>query len=408
MKKIRIYLSLLTLSVCSITQAQIEKHTYKQQLQGVQNEWHTLDIPSHILSKTQEDLSDLRIIGVTDENDTVSVPYFIDMLSPSTSIVETPLQIINKVNKNGTYYITLKPLSKRSINRIKLDFDGTNFDYRLKLQGSNDKSEWFTILEKYRVLSIQTGNQNYTYTDLIFSDTQYKYYRISIPKKANKPSISAAKMMQLEKTQENVNEYKLLYAQSIDAKNTTTLMINLSEHLPLSTLELNTSYKTDFIREIRILAVTDSFQTEKGWKESYTDLYSGSFTSFENHVYNLRDIHANKLKVMIYHKENTPFDIDVVKLKGYKRRLTARFDQPAKYALYYGNPASSKPRYDIELFKDKIPKNLTPLALGDPIRLNKYEEPKNEIESKTWLWVVMGITIFTLGLFTLKMMRKVE
>lgn len=407
MKKIKIYLSILTLSACGIAQAQVEKHAYKQQLQGVQNEWHTLDVPPYVLSKAKKDLGDIRIVGITKSNDTVTAPYVLDVLSPNTSVVETPLKIINQVRKDDADYATLQPAVNRPINTIKLDFAGNNFDYSIQLEGSNDKSEWFTIVENYRVLSINTGNQNYRYTDLVFPDAEYTYYRIRIPKKQNEPKLSAAKMLQTEKTAELVNDYDLTYLQSVDTKRTTTLKITLEEDVPLSTLELSTSYPTDFIRSIRIVAVTDSFKTEKGWKESYTQIYNGSFTSFENHVYNLHDVRASKLKVMIYHKENAPFDIDAVKVKGYKRRLTARFDQPAQYALYYGNDEAYSPSYDIALFKDKIPTALKPVTLDEPEQLINTDKPVEQEDSKTWLWVVMGLAIATLGAFTLKMMRKV-
>lgn len=407
MKKIKIYLSILTLSACGIAQAQVEKHTYKQQLQGVQNEWHTLDVPPYVLSKAKTDLGDIRIMGITKTNDTVTAPYVLDVLSPSTTVVETPLKIINQVRKGDADYATLQPAINRPINTIKLDFAGNNFDYRVQLEGSNNNSEWFTIIENYRVLSINTDNQNYRYTDLIFPDAKYSYYRIRIPKKESDPKLAAAKMLQTEETEELVNNYDLTYLQTTDSKNVTTIDIRLGENVPLSTLELGTSYKTDFIRAISIRAVTDSFKTEKGWKESLTSVYDGSFTSFENHVYHLRDVRASRLKVMIYHKENTPFDIDAVKVKGYKRRLTARFDTPAQYALYYGNEQVSMPNYDIALFKDKIPTDLQPVTLDAPEQLNYTDKPAEQEDAKTWLWVVMGLAIVMLGAFTLKMMRKV-
>ena len=407
MKKNRIILSLLALTMSLVTLAQVKGYQYQQELLDVKDEWHTLNIPPNVLSKSKAGLGDIRILGITAANDTLTAPYFVDILSPSSSIVETPLQIINRSRRTSADFITLKANSTRAINVIKLNFGGDNFDYKLKLEGSSDNSQWYTILDSYRVLSIASSSQNYSYTDLTFPSAEYKYYRISIPKEATMPGITNANMLLRADTEEAINSYtSSIQNQTITKKNITELSVTLEEAVPISLLQLSTKYSSDFIRTIRISALVDSFKTEKGWKESYAAIYSGSFTSFETHTYSIRNIKTNKLKIEIINDENSPITIDAVRVMGYKRMLTARFDQPAKYFLYYGNPKANKPRYDIELFKDKIPKNLKAIGLAQPKQLIDTPKKKDEEASKIWLWVAMGIVMVLLGAFTLNMMRK--
>lgn len=134
----------------------------------------------------------------------------------------------------------------------------------------------------------------------------------------------------------------------------------------------------------------------------------GQYTSFENHVYNLDNIRTNKLRVLIYHNENSPISINDVRIKGFKHRITARFEKAATYYLAYGNKNAREPQYDIALFKDKIPKDLVNLKLERTTRtLNQSIAQKDSEPKKIWLLTVMGLVVLILGVFTLRMMRKV-
>jgi hypothetical protein len=409
MTKNRTYFSILSLLAYTTILAQIDGQLYTQKILEVTDQWHTLDIPVSVLSKSTENQSDIRIYGVTADNDTLTAPYFIDVLSPKTEVVETPLQLLNPGRIDITEFVTLKPKSSRIINKIKLGFSGNNFDYRLLLQGSNDTREWYTIVSDYRVLSINSLNQDYRFTDVLFPNSEYKYYRVSIPKLPNNPSITSATMLLTKESDESYTTYELgAISQTVDESNITVLEIPLKNSVPLASLKLFTKNTNDFIRRVKISAVVDSFQTEKGWKVSYADVYSGSYTSFENHVYNLGNIRTNKLRVLIYHNENSPISINDVRIKGFKHRITARFEKAATYYLAYGNKNARKPQYDIALFKDKIPKDLVNLKLERTTRtLNQSIAQKDSEPKKIWLWTVMGFVILILGVFTLRMMRKV-
>ena len=274
MTKNRTYLSILSLLAYTTILAQIDGQLYTQKILEVTDQWHTLDIPVSVLSKSTENQSDIRIYGVTADNDTLTAPYFIDVLSPKTEVVETPLQLLNPGRIDITEFVTLKPKSSRIINKIKLGFSGNNFDYRLLLQGSNDTREWYTIVSDYRVLSINSLNQDYRFTDVLFPNSEYKYYRVSIPKLPNNPSITSATMLLTKESDEPYTTYELgAISQTVDESNITVLEIPLKNSVPVASLKLFTKNTNDFIRRVKISAVVDSFQTEKGWNVSYADVY---------------------------------------------------------------------------------------------------------------------------------------
>ena len=47
---------------------------------------------------------------------------------------------------------------KGSLVQIKLSFKQENFDWKVKLEGSNDNKVWFTVVTDYRILAIKNSN----------------------------------------------------------------------------------------------------------------------------------------------------------------------------------------------------------------------------------------------------------
>ncbi len=116
---------------------------------------------------------------------------------------------------------------------------------------------------------------------------------------------------------------------------------------------------------------------------------------------------CRKIRLVIDNQDNRPLQIDSVNIEGYLHRLIARFDQPATYFLFYGQPKAVKANYDISRFTEKIPTNLLPLELGEE-QLN-IAAPSGSgalFENKVWLWLLMTLIIITLGWFSFSMMRE--
>ncbi len=116
---------------------------------------------------------------------------------------------------------------------------------------------------------------------------------------------------------------------------------------------------------------------------------------------------CKKLRLIIDNNDNRPLQIDSVSIEGYRHRLIARFEKPATYFLFYGQPKAVKANYDISRFTEKIPTTLLPLELGEE-QLNIASPSGNGalFENKIWLWMLMTLIIITLGWFSFSMMRE--
>jgi len=389
--------------------AQMSDYAYTRELKNVSEQWHKITLPDDIYAHLTPNLNDIRIFGITPNGDTIEAPYLRQELTETNSNAPSDFKIINQSQRNDGYYFTFKLPFKTPINEIQLDFKQQNFDWRTTLEGSQNQSEWFTILDDYRILSIKNELTDYQFTKLRFSTAEYRYFRLFIA--TNKqPNLKQASIL-LRKT--TAGKYRNYTAQSVniinDKKTKQTIIdLDLGQSLPVSHLNIDVENDYDYYRPMTIKYLRDSFKTEKGWKYNYGNISSATLNSIEKNELKFSSRTLQKLQIIIHNQDNTPLEIGKISIKGYANELTARFTEPANYYLTYGNRKARKPQYDIARFANKIPESLTELQLGAAQKIDKKEAPKVDplFENKAWLWGIMLLIIGLLGWFSIQMMRK--
>lgn len=384
------------------------EYQYKRELKGVAEQWHKIILPNEVFGKTSQNLSDLRIFGLTESNDTVEAPHLLQVATEKTSSNEVTYTILNESHNDKGYYFTFEIPTKEPINQIKLNFAQENFDWRVKLEGSQNQNEWFTVVENYRILSIKNNQTNFQFTKLTFPSSKYRFFRVLINSK-EKPGLSVASIAQHEITDGTFRKYPV----KIDAKeNKQTKQTEIDVELPLpvrvSHISINVSDTFDYYRPVTMKYLSDSFKTEQGWKYKYSTLTSRTLNSIEKNEFQFTSTTVQKLKIFIDNGDNRPLTIGTIEAKGYIHELVARFTDQATYFLTYGNKSATEPTYDIERFTANIPETLSALELGVELTIEKEKDEVTDplFKNKTWLWGIMAVIILLLGWFSVKMIRK--
>ncbi len=404
---IRYCLSVFFISLCINTQAQIKGYSYKRELQGVKDTWHSISIPIDMFNKISPNLSDIRIIGITNKNDTIEAPYIIALSEEKLTKKEIAFNQINESKNEQGYYFTFEVPTQATINQIELELSQQNFDWRVMLEGSQNQQQWFSIIDNYRILSIDNDQTHFQFTKLIVPDSKYRFYRLCI-KSNTKPYLSSAKISLDERVDGNLVSYKVKYFKTETIKKVTTIEIGLQSVVPVCFVDIKIKDGFDYYRPIRIEYLADSVNTEKGLKYSYYSVESGTVNSFEKNEFRFASTFAKQFRITIDNLDNKPLTIDSVSVKGYKYELKARFTESAKYFIVYGNKNAYAPSYDIALFTDKIPATLSALNLGDEQYIGQEEKQKGNplFQNKIWLWGIMLVIIALLGWFSLKMIKN--
>ena len=391
--------------------AQMDTYTYTCPLNERTEEWHKIILPNSIFSKLMDNYSDLRIYGVTAGKDTIEAPYILRQAKDKILNKEVLLKRINKTsNKNG-YFFTFETPITETINQMELEFVKENFDWRLKLEGSQDQLEWFTVVDDYRILSIENDQTSYQFTTVNFPDVKYRYLGLNI-KADSQPGIAKVRILQHLEEQGTSREFDLSTRTINDDKKSkqTTIDLELPNAVPIDEISIRVIQDHDFYRPLRIQYFSDSIHTDKGWRYNYKTLTKGTLSSLSKNAFKFPSKRVDKLRLIVDNHDNQPLDYDDITVKGHVVELIARFSKAAEYGLYYGNKKARRPSYDLGRFETSIPKEVKVLALGQErvINLEQIETVQPLFENKNWLFAIMALVVVCLGWASIRMIRKVE
>jgi len=406
--KSKIFTCFLLLSF-GLSFGQMNQYNYKREIHGVKDSWHTLTLPNDIFSKVSPDLSDIRVFGISEKKDTIEASYLLQLKSDKRDKTIVDFKIINRSQNENGYYFTLEVPNQEPINQLQLDFKQFNFDWKVTLEGSNNQTEWFTIVDDYRLLSIKNAEVFFEYTNITFQDSKFRYFRILI-KSNEKPELKLVKASYktLEKGELNGCEIKTMTIEEKKQEKVTDLDIELLKQVPISYLKINVKADYDYYRPVIIKYVSDSVKAQNGYIYNYRTLGNGTLNSIENNEFTFENTIVKKLKISINNQDNQPLKINDVTVKGYAYDLIIRFTEPAKYYLTYGNFKAHKPNYDIEKIMTKTPDSITKLSLGEEQIIHKKNDSGTLplFQNKIWLWCIIILLIVFLGWFALKMIKS--
>lgn len=409
--KIKIIPIGLLLVLYSSAYAQDKQFNYKRELKGVHDLWHNINLPDEIYKKVKPDLSDIRIIGITNNNDTIEAPYILEVAAKKTLAKNVAFTLINQSKKGSEYFYTFEIMDTLPVNEITLEFKQANFDWRLYLEGSHDQHEWFSILDNYRILSIKNALTNFKFTTVSLPSAKYKYYRLHFSSD-QQPELAAAAIALNTAYEGKYKNYTITAFNVTEERpaKMTKINIELRTQVPVSSLQLFVKDTFDYYRPVTVTYLTDSFKTENGWKHIYSPLEESMLNSIDRNALKFNSTILQKLHIEIDNQDNAPLHFGPAIVQGYVHTLTTRFAEKGRYYLLYGNTQASKPRYDIERFRDKIPAAVTTLTLGkeQSIKAANAAGVQPLFQNKLWLWLILAIIIVMLGWFTLSMMKKKE
>ena len=406
---IRISCCLLLIAVYSSSFGQMDDYNYKRELKGVDEQWHKIILPNEIFGKSSQNLTDIRIFGLTENNDTIEAPYLLQLTTEKTSSKQVAFKTINASHNYKGYYFTFEIPTKEPIDQIKLQFKQVNFDWQITLESSQDQNEWFTVVENYRILSIKNDLTDFQFSKLAFPSSKYRFFRLRISS-PEKPELSVVSIAQNETTDGRFRNYPIKSIKTKENRQTKQTEIDIELKMPVrvSQIRIAIADTFDYYRPMTLKYMIDSFKTKQGWKYNYGTLSSGTLNSIEDNEFKFSSTTFQKLKFFINNQDNQTLNIDTIEVKGYIHELVTRFTNQATYFLTYGNTRAARPQYDIESFRKNIPETLTPLQLGDELTIERAAIPVilPLFKNKKWLWVIMTVIILLLGWFSVKMIRK--
>jgi len=409
--KIKYIFQLLFLLFSVSSFAQANGYTYKRKLNKTdKQDYYAIPLLPEITAQCKSNLSDIRLYNIT-ENDTIEIPYLLQWLGATTAQKELAFDLINdSYQEKSASYITLKSKIKQTINQIVLDVDDANYDKSVKVEGSNDNKQWFTIAEHLRIVRFDNVDEHFEYSILDFANSEYAYFRLRFDDQWTKRiTVRSAYEYQTKVTEGKYCDLKINKWKQTENKKEkiSEIIVEMPFDYMVNHLIIKSNSSTDFYRNINVYGTNGTYHTATGDKDYWYLLNTSVLSSIENHRINCNNEATTKLKIEIINNDNAPIAISEIKVMGEQCILAANLPASDNMYLTYGKINDHEPVYDIEHFKNKIPAALTEIKYGDEqAKITPIEKPNQLIENKKWLWLIMGCVILLIIYFALRMLKK--
>lgn len=407
-----IYISLILFGLLPVlVLAQTNTYTYQRKLNSTEEEkYYSISLNPEIISRCKSNLNDIRIYDFSGK-DTSEIPYVMERLGSIKEEKIIPFERINDTyNEKCCSYLTLKINKKQLINSIKLDVSDSNFDKRIKVEGSNDNIAWYTIREHLRIVRFLNKVEHFEYTTLDFPNTEYTYYRLKFDDEAgNRINITKAYAFEINETKGDYRELIIGSYKRVENKKErkSEIIVEFPFNYRVDHIILKSNTKKDFYRNTNVYKLASVSHAPNGDIENWNLIHTSIFSSTENKAVNCEGEQTQKLKIEILNQDDEPLERIEIMAFSEQYRLVAEFPVSDNLYLIYGKKNDKAPSYDLIHFKEKIPEKNYELNYESEQLIVSVPDTKNPLlKNKSWLWLSMGAVILLISFFSFKMLKN--
>ncbi|NIP22677.1 MAG: DUF3999 family protein [Phycisphaerae bacterium] len=393
-----------------------------------------LTLTPDIYDAARLDLADIRLIDAVGEQ----IPYVLARPKDiAQSFIYNPA-IINRSTKEDKAAMVTLDFGKQVLkNRIEVQTAGDNFRRAVRVEGSNDNIEFFTVVDTAFVFAVDYRTR-FEKIDLPGND--YRYLRITVEPMSTEeksPVINAVRAFKHESKLAERQPVKMVQIEHMeDEKNKSSIYTyDLAyRHLPVGEIELDVAdnafyrYVTIQGRDVATRKVKiDSEDNRQRFKEvevPWREIDSGTIYRYREangkqrqnlvlHVPSGRRIYRY-LKIVISNYDDKPLTINSTSAKMIADNIVFPGKDDIAPTLYVGSPSAVKPRYDLaQRLNNPLQVKARASNLGavidNPLFGQVEAKPLAWTEKhKVLLWIIMGAVVVVLAGFILKSFKTIQ
>lgn len=403
MKINKILIFLAFIAHCSLF-AQQNFNYYREVIPATEG-WNAIELNDSIVSTLYGNIHGLRLFQTTPA-DTLETPYLLQFGNEKWVENMVYSEILNKGYTSNSFQYLIDQKENNVTNYLNIFLRNKDFDYKVKLEGSNDLKNWLTIGEDFRIVDIKIDQNEFRSNSLYFTPCNFRYFKVSI---------QGAEEIDLYKTTLKIKEKKegkhqiltLTPNSQYNKENkTSTHYIEFNMPTALSAIEPKINYTSDYLRNVKLYFLKDSVKTKNGNKANWEFVTSFQLSSLNLNYISFSPLITKSVKLVVEELDNPPLKIESVLIKKPSVVLISQLNTKNNYTLFYDNPTIHKPNYDIANFSSYIPDSLQFANLkNENIVIISHKD--SLITNELWLWIILVIVILIMGYFTLKMIKKV-
>lgn len=434
--KILVIAVLLVSIVSNVFALDLAKWKYQAQVTVEEGtgQYCIMALTPDIYDAARGDLADIRLLDAHGQQ----VPYVLAKPGDITDRLKYSPALINRsTNEDGAAMVTLDFGRQIVKNQIEVDTGGNNFRRPVKVEGSNDNVQFFTVVDTAFVFAVDYRTRFET-VDLPGND--YRYLRITVEPMATEeksPVINAVRAFKHESKLAKRQPVKMVQVEhSENEKNKSSIYVyDLAyRHLPISEIELDVADNA-FYRYVTILGRDEATRKVKIDREdnrqrfrevevAWKSIISGTIYRYPEasgkkrqklvlRVPSGRRIYRY-LKIVISNYDDKPMAINSTSAKMIADNIVFTAQDDIAPTFYVGSQSAGKPRFDlVQRLNNPLQVKARVANLGEIINNPLFGQVEGKTtpwteKHKVLLWIIMGILVAVLGAFILKSFKSIQ
>ncbi len=301
-------------------------------------------------------------------------------------------------------------------NLVRIYTTQHNFRQRVRIEASEDNRHWATLRDDGAIFDFTQDSRQFRALDVNYSPGSGKpYLRVTIfgwDKISNVQAASVYYEIARPDVWEALATIHPRVAEDPKTQSTVATLDLGVEGLPIDRIVPEVT-SPQFHRAVTVEASADG----KDWSFlSQGIIARGPRTSStrESLGIPIPETRRRYLRVQIYNRDDQPIQLGQIQLEGMVRKVTFLVPAAGEYWLYYGNPSSHAPSYDLGiLLASRAHASEDSWILG-PAEVNPAYHPPPP-PKKPWsekhpaiLYTVLGGAVLALGIATLRFASRLR
>jgi hypothetical protein len=375
--------------------------------------YHKIKLSQEIIGEAKVHFQDLRLTN----SDFKEVPYFIESgetLTLDTTFKTLPIQDLERYNngfftKRAYSELVVENLDTLMLNELYIEINNAQVNKQIKLSGSEDGKNWFSIKDHCR-FSITASNKNKkTLKILDFPIVNYKYIKIVMrdysgdPIKINKVGFYEYKQTICGKDTLEIEDIKLI--NNHEAK-VSKYEVRLPYKYDFKYLNLQLKGADFYKRNVNIYVV-DTIVHKKNTDTRLRIISSFVCLSDHNKSTPIRSEKTNHFIIEIENNDNSPLEIKRFFGLNIPMFLIAKLDDQS-FQIELGDKDLSQPKYDLINFKDDL--HVEETIVKTQVLNLKNSSAKQKTKGFP-IWIIWSVIIVVFGLmfiFSAKMIKEMN
>ncbi|MDR0230401.1 MAG: hypothetical protein LBI72_15265 [Flavobacteriaceae bacterium] len=365
--------------------------------------YYNIQLDNRMVALSKGNLQHLSI-AKKDITKQAEVPYFVRKAQPiaqETTLIDYPIDRL--VERDSINRFVVHNATQKTIKDFYVAINKADVSINAIVKGSNNNKDWFIVKQKTPIYSYHKVNNNEVTLLVDFPEGQYTYYAIELINNQAAPlKVNRVSTVMDAKTYGQFTPTHLKFDRLTTTKKTSTLSF-VKQQVPceLSKLIVQVNTPTHYYRQAIL-------------KDSITKIeVPFVLSSKSKNEIIIDNVSVVNPYIEIANADNQPLAITSIETYSLTRFLTAYLEENEHYRIKLNSLSDSIRSYDIEYFKDDIPKVLPivqtkDFVLQELVKKDNEEVKKMDRTLNTILWIVIIVVGLIIALICYKTFRKLE